>query len=75
MNSIPMSKNFPTLFLKNLKRHQQKDTFEIAHLDPKENAYKLTFDDIDPVDQDANPFKNIDNVAQYSRELRERAWR
>jgi hypothetical protein len=68
-------KKFSDFILSNLKRHQKKDTFEIAHLDPKKNAYKLTFDDIDPVDQDANPFKNIDNVAQYSRKLRERAWR
>ena len=68
-------KKFSDFILKNLKHHQQTNTFDITPLDPKKNAYKLTFDDIDPVDPNANPFSDIDDVAQYARELRKRTWR
>ena len=59
----------------NLEKYKKQNEFNITPLDPKKNSYKLQFDDIKEVDENANPFKDIDDVAQYARRLRENAWR
>ena len=41
----------------------------------QKNAYKLKFDDLDDVTEEDNPFKDIDDVLNYARELRENSWR
>ena len=66
---------FSEFILTHLKKHTKEDTFHITPLDPKQNAYKLHFDEIDEVDENDNPFKEIDNVAEYARKLRKNAWR
>jgi len=61
--------------LTNLKKYKKQNEFNITHLDPKKNSYKLEFNDIEEVDESANPFKNIDDVALYAQKLRESSWR
>ena len=68
-------KKFSEFILMNLEKYRKQNEFNITPLDPKKNSYKLQFDDIEEVDESANPFKDIDNVAQYARKLRENAWR
>ena len=68
-------KKFSEFILMNLEKYRKQNEFNITPLDPQKNSYKLKFDDIEEVDESANPFKNIDNVAQYAQKLRENAWR
>ena len=68
-------KLFSEFILKNLEQYKKQQEFNITHLDPKQNSYKLEFDDLDDVKEDDNPLKNIDDVATYSRELRDKSWR
>ena len=49
----------------NLEKYKKQNEFNITHLDPQKNSYKLQFDDIE----------EVDDVAQYARKLRENAWR
>ena len=68
-------KKFSEFILMNLEKYRKQNEFNITPLDPKKNSYKLQFDDIEEVDESANPFKDIDNVVKYARKLRENAWR
>ena len=68
-------KKFSEFILMNLEKHRKQNEFNITPLDPQKNSYKLKFDDIEEVDESANPFKDIDDVAQYAQKLRENAWR
>ena len=68
-------KKFSEFILMNLEKYRKQNEFNITPLDPKKNSYKLQFDDIEEVDESANPFKDIDNVAQYAQKLRESSWR
>jgi len=68
-------KSFSEFILKQLEHYKKKNEFEVVHLDPKENSYRLKFDDIDDVSEDDNPFKDIEDVATYSRKLRDKSWR
>jgi len=64
-------KAFSEFILKNLEQYKKQDQFSVTHLDPKKNSYKLEFDEKD----DDNPFKDIENVKTYAKELREKSWR
>ena len=68
-------KKFSEFILMNLEKYRKQNEFNITPLDPQKNSYKLKFDDIEEVNESANPFKNIDDVAQYARKLRDNAWR
>ena len=68
-------KKFSEFILMNLEKYRKQNEFNITPLDPQKNSYKLKFDDIEEVDESANPFKDIDDVAQYARKLQENAWR
>ena len=68
-------KQFSEFILMNLEKYKKQNDFNITPLDPQKNSYKLEFDDIEEVDESANPFKDIDDVAAYARRLRENAWR
>ncbi len=68
-------KQFSEFILMNLEKYKKQNDFNITPLDPKENSYTLEFDDLEEVDESANPFKDIDDVATYARRLRENAWR
>jgi hypothetical protein len=66
-------KKFSEFILINLKKNKQKNAFHISPLSPKEHAYTLNY----AIDEEemSNPFKDIDDVATYSKQLRESAWR
>ena len=49
--------------------------FNITPLDPAKNSYKLKFDNLGEVNEDANPFADVDDVASYAKKLRESSWR
>lgn len=66
---------FSEFILKHLEQHKKQKEFDVVHLDPQKNAYKLQFDELDDVTEEDNPFKDIDDVATYARELREKSWR
>lgn len=68
-------KKFSEFILNNLKNYKQEKTFDITPLDPKKNSYRLKFDNLGAAEEDANPFKNIEDVATYAKKLRENAWR
>ena len=68
-------KKFSEFILMNLEKYKKQNEFDIIPLDPKANSYRLQFDDIGEVDESANPFNDIDDVAVYARKLRESAWR
>ncbi len=68
-------KLFSEFILKHLEQYKTQKEFNITHLDPKQNSYKLEFDNLDDVKEEDNPFKDINDVANYSRELREKSWR
>lgn len=68
-------KAFSAFILKNLEQYKKQKEFNVVHLDPQKNAYKLQFDDLGDVMEEDNPFKDIDDVATYARELREKSWR
>ena len=67
-------KKFSEFILMNLEKYRKQNEFNITPLDPKKNSYKLQFDDIEEVDESANPFKDIDNVVKYAQKLRESSW-
>lgn len=68
-------KKFSEFILMNLEKYQKQNEFNVTPLNPKKNSYKLEFDDIKEVDESANPFKDIDDVALYARKLRNNSWR
>ena len=68
-------KKFSEFILLNLKKSKETDEFDITHLDPKKNSYTLNVDNIGEVNENANPFKDVDDVATYAKKLRENAWR
>ena len=68
-------KKFSEFILMNLEKYKEKHEFDITPLDPRQNSYKLEFDDIGEVNEEANPFKDVDDVAHYAKKLRENAWR
>lgn len=68
-------KKFSEFILDNLEKYKKDNEFNPASLDPKKNSYKLHYDNLDVLEEDANPFENIDDVATYAKKLREDAWR
>jgi len=68
-------KKFSEFILMNLEKYKKRNEFDITPLDPSKNSYKLKFDDLGEVNEDANPFKDIDDVALYAKKLRESSWR
>ncbi len=52
-------KKFSEFILMNLEKHRKQNEFNITPLDPQKNSYKLKFDDIEEVDESANPFKKL----------------
>jgi len=68
-------KKFSEFILMNMEKYKKRNEFNITPLDPTTNSYKLEFDDLEEVNEDANPFKDIDDVALYAQKLRERSWR
>jgi len=68
-------KKFSEFILMNLEKYKNKNEFNITPLDPAKNSYKLKFDDLGEVNEDANPFADIDDVASYAKKLRESSWR
>ena len=66
---------FSEFILTNLEKYKKQDEFDITPLDPQKNAYTLKFDNIEGVKESANPFKDIDDITQYARDLRDSAWR
>jgi len=68
-------KKFSEFILMNLEKYKNQKEFNITPLDPSQNSYKLKFDDLGEVNEDANPFKDIDDVALYAKKLRESSWR
>ena len=68
-------KKFSEFILMNVDKYKKQNEFDITLLDPKKNSYRLKFDELDEVDESSNPFKDIEDVATYARELRDSAWR
>ena len=68
-------KLFSEFILKNLERQKKKKEFDVVHLDPNENSYSLTFDRLEDVQEEDNPFKEIEDVKAYAKKLRETSWR
>ena len=68
-------KKFSEFILMNLEKYKKRNEFNITPLDPTKNSYKLEFDNLGEVSEDANPFKDIDDVALYARKLRDSSWR
>ena len=68
-------KKFAEFILISLKKQKKANEFNIKPLDPKKNSYRLKFDDLEEVDENANPFKNIEDVALYAQKLRDSSWR
>ena len=68
-------KKFSEFILTNLEKYKKQNEFDITPLDPQKNSYKLEFDNLEEVDESANPFKDIDDVALYAKKLRENSWR
>ncbi len=70
------TKKFSEFILANLKKYQlNKDEFIVKKLDPTQNAYTLEENSIDKNNDYSNPFEDIDDVAKYSKKLRETSWR
>jgi len=68
-------KKFSEFILMNLEKYKKQNEFNIIPLDPEKNSYTLKFDNIEEIDESANPFKEIDDVATYAQKLRENSWR
>jgi hypothetical protein len=68
-------KKFSEFILTNLQKYKKQNEFNFTPLDPKQNSYKLDFDNLEDVDESANPFKDIDDVVLYANKLRENSWR
>jgi hypothetical protein len=68
-------KKFSEFILINLEKYKKQNEFNITPLNPHKNSYKLNFDNIEEVEESANPFKDIDNVVVYAQKLRENSWR
>jgi len=69
------TKKFSEFILMNLEKYQKQNEFNITTLNPQKNSYTLQFDDINDTEETTNPFKDIDDVALYAKNLRESAWR
>ena len=68
-------KAFSEFILKNLEHYKKQKEFDVVHLDPAKNSYSLEFDESIDVQKEDNPFKDIEDVAKYSKILREKSWR
>jgi len=68
-------KKFSDFILINLEKYKKQNEFKVTPLDINKNSYKLTFDNLEDVDESSNPFKDIDDVATYAKQLREKSWR
>jgi len=68
-------RKFSEFILMNLERYKKQNEFDVTPLDPKTNSYTLKYDDLKEVDESANPFKDIEDVSAYARQLRENSWR
>ena len=65
-----------TIKIDNLEIEQSfVNEFNITPLDLDKNSYKLKFDDLGEVNEDANPFADVDDVVSYAKKLRESSWR
>jgi hypothetical protein len=69
------AKKFTDFILTNLERYRKTNEFDITPLDPHKNSYRLEYDTAEEIDESANPFRDIENAAEYARALRENAWR
>ncbi len=67
-------KVFSEFILNNLEQYKKQNEFDIVHIDPKKNAYKLEFDESIDVKEEDNPFKDIEDVVEYAKVLREKSW-
>jgi len=69
-------KKFSEFILINLEKYpKQNNEFKVKTLDPKKNSSSLVFDNKVNVESSDNPFKDIEDVATYAKNLREKAWR
>ena len=68
-------KKFSEFILMNLEKYKKQKEFDIIPLDPNKNSYSLKFDDIESINEEDNPFRDIDDVVLYSKKLRENSWR
>ena len=68
-------KKFADFILINLEKYKRTNEFNITPLDPQKNSYKLEFETSEEIDENANPFRDIEDMAEYARTLRENAWR
>ncbi len=50
-------KAFSEFILKNFEQYKKQSEFNVTHLEPQKNSYKLKFDDLDDVKEEDNPFK------------------
>ncbi len=68
-------KAFSDFILKNLEQYKQQKEFDVTPLDPAKHSYKLEFDGVDDIKESDNPFANVEDVAIYAKDLREKSWR
>jgi Xaa-Pro aminopeptidase len=68
-------KRFSDFILSNLKKYKNQNDLVYEKLDIDKNSYKLDFGELEDIDEEANPFKDVDDVVSYAKELREKAWR
>jgi len=68
-------KKFSEFILINLEKYKKQNEFQVTPLEIDENSYRLTFDNLEEVDESSNPFKEIDDVETYAKKLREKSWR
>ena len=52
-------KKFSEFILSNIEKYKQQNQFNITHLNPKKNSFKLKFDDLEEVKEEDNPFRDI----------------
>jgi len=64
--------NFIQLSLENLD-DSKNDEFQFKKLDPKQNSYFIVA--ANQTDNLSNPFETIENVLEFSKSLREKAYR
>ena len=50
-------KKFSDFILINLEKYKKQNEFKVTPLDINKNSYKLTFDNLEDVDESSNPFK------------------
>ncbi len=70
------TKKFSEFILENLKKYQlNKNQLTIKKFNPIKNSYKLKGDFTQDSDEYENPFKDVDDVVEYAKRLREISWR